>query len=223
MRQAYDNSDVTMKNIKLVIFDLDGTLIDAYPAINESFNYVMHKLHYPPQDNLIIRRAVGWGDDNLLRPFMKEKDLPKGVILYRKHHKEALIKKSRLFPGVKGLLAYLKRKGYYLAVASNRPTQFSWILIRHLKLDKYFDYVLCGDKLDNIKPHPEIIHKIMEKFSLGPKETVFVGDMFIDAQAGRRAKVKTIMVTTGSSTKQEIKKEKPYRIISKITDLLRIV
>ena len=209
--------------IKLIIFDLDGTLVDAYPAIISSFNYTMQKLKLPVQDALTIRRAVGWGDENLLMPFIKEKDVPGAVSIYRKHHKLALLKESSLFPKADKVLAYLKNQGYILAVASNRPSRFSWILIRHLKLKKYFDYVLCADKLKHIKPHPEIINKIMQRFALRPKQTLYVGDMTIDAQAGRRAKVKTVIVTTGSSTKSEIKKEGPYRIIAKISELLKIL
>ena|SRR3989338_10393647 len=209
-----------MQGLKLIIFDLDGTLVDAYPAIYRSFNYVMHNLRLPPQDNLAIRRAVGWGDENLLRPFIKLKDLKKAIALYRSHHKAALLKGARLFPKARIILSLLKKRGYKLAVASNRPTRFSWILIRHLRLDKYFDYVLCADKLKRIKPHPQILHKIMRRFSFAPWQTLYVGDMVIDLQAGKRAKVKTIAVTTGSSTKQELKKEKPYRIISNITKLL---
>lgn len=212
-----------MKNIKLVIFDLDGTLVDAYPAIIKSFNYVMQKLGYSGHPGRSIRRAVGWGDENLLRPFIQKKDLKRGVLLYRRHHRLALIKHSRLFPGVKSLLRYLRGKGYKLAVASNRPTEFSWILIRHLGLKKYFDYVLCADKLKQGKPHPEILHKIMRKFAQGPQNTLYIGDMAIDACAGRRARVKTIMVTTGSSRRDEIKKERPWRIIPRVTGLFRVL
>ena len=212
-----------MKGIKLVIFDLDGTLVDAYPAIIKSLNYTLQRLSYPRQSAWLIRRAVGRGDKKFLLSFIKEKDLPLALSIYRRHHKLALLKESRLFPGVDKLLAYLKNKGYRLAVASNRPSQFSWILIRHLKLKRYFNYVLCADKLKHIKPHPEIINKIMQRFKLRPKQALYVGDMAIDAQAGRRAKVKTIIVTTGSSTKDEIKEERPYRIIGRITELLRIL
>ncbi len=212
-----------IKRVKLVIFDLDGTLIDAYQAIISSFNYTMQRLGYPLQDALVIRRAVGWGDENLLRPFVRKKDLARALSVYRRHHKLALIKKSRLFPKVKEVLAYLKAKGHILAVASNRPSRFSRILIRHLRLNNYFDYVLCADKLKHIKPHPEIINKIMQKFSLTPPEAIYVGDMAIDARAGRRAKVKTIIVLTGSSTESEVKKEAPSRIIGKISQLLKIL
>ena len=212
-----------MLDTKLIIFDLDGTLVNAYPAIISSFNYTMQKLGYPKKDPLTIRRAVGWGDENLLKPFLKTEDLSKALLIYRTHHKIALVKDSYLFPKVKMVLARLQDKSYRLAVASNRPTRFSWILIRHLKLEKYFDYVLCADKLKHIKPHPEILNKIMQKFSLKPERTLYVGDMAIDAQAARRAQVKTVIVTTGSSTTDEIRKEKPYRIIGRLNDLLKIL
>ena len=212
-----------MKDIKLIIFDLDGTLVDAYPAIIKSFNYTMRRLNYPIQNASVIRRAVGLGDENLLRPFIKEKDLNKATSLYRRHHKKALLKGSRLFPQVNKVLGYLKNKGYKLAIASNRPTKFSWILIKHLRLESYFDYVLCADRLRYIKPHPEILNKIMQKLSARPWQVLYVGDMTIDAQAGRRAKVKTIIVTTGSSTNYQIKKERPYRIIRKIKELRGIL
>ncbi len=212
-----------MKDIKLIIFDLDGTLVDAYLAIIKSFNYAMQKMGYPKQAVLTIRRAVGWGDENLLMPFVREKDLKLALKIYRQHHKTSLVKYSCLFPRVKKVLIYLKNKGYKLAVASNRPTEFSWILIRHLGLRKYFDYVLCADKLRHIKPHPEILNKIMKKLSLKPYQTIYVGDMVIDVQAGRRAGIKTIIVPTGSSTKSEIKRQKPYRIIRGITDLLKLL
>lgn len=212
-----------MKVTKLIIFDLDGTLVDAYTAIIKSFNYAMQRLGYPLQSALTIRGAVGWGDENLLKPFLKPKDLEKAILLYRRHHKSSLLKHAHLFPKVDKVLTYLKDRGLRLAVASNRPTRFSWILIRHLRLEKYFDYVLCADRLKYIKPHPEILKKIMQRFSVKSKQTIYVGDMVIDAQAGRRAKVKTIIVTTGSSKRQDIEKERPYRIISRITGLLKIL
>jgi phosphoglycolate phosphatase len=212
-----------LSNLKLIIFDLDGTLVDAYPAIIKSFNYTMQRLNYPCQSAAVIRRAVGWGDENLLKPFIKRKDLRQALLIYRQHHKHSLIKLSRLFPKVKRILTYLKDKGYKIAVASNRPTKFSWILIRHLKLAKHFDYVLCADRLKHIKPHPEILKRIIKNFKVKPQEAIYIGDMAIDAQAGQRAKIKTIIVTTGSSTKGEIKKARPYRIMGRIAKLVKVL
>jgi len=212
-----------MKNIRIVIFDLDGTLIDAYQAITSSFDYTMQKFGAPKQTRLVIRRAVGRGDGNLLKPFINAKDLMKALIVYRRHHRLSLVKESRVLPGAVSLLTYLKKKGYKLAVASNRPSRFSWILIRHLKLKKYFDYVLCADKLRHRKPHPDILNRVMRRFSLRAQQALYVGDMHIDVETGRRAGVKTVIVTTGSSSEKEVKKERPYRIIKRLADLFEIL
>ncbi|MFA5117756.1 MAG: HAD family hydrolase [Candidatus Omnitrophota bacterium] len=212
-----------MDDKKLAIFDLDGTLIDAYPAIIRSFNHAMSAFGYPRQKALVIRRAVGWGDRHLLAPFVKQGDLSGVLEVYRRHHKRALRAYSKMLPGAKRVLRYLKRKGFMLAVASNRPTLFSRILIRAFDLKQYFDFVLCSDKLKRGKPHPEIMEKILKELHVEAKHAVYIGDMTIDAQAGRSAHIDTIIVTTGSSLKKEIKLEKPYRIISDMRELLKIL
>ena len=212
-----------MKKLKLIIFDLDGTLIDAYGAINRSFNFTMKHFGYPEQSGPVIRGAVGWGDKQLLKPFVAQSDLDKVLKVYRKHHKTSLVKYSRVFPGVVRLLSGLKAKGYKLAVASNRPTRFSLILLRHLGLKFYFDYILCADRLKAGKPNPQILHKIIDKFSLNLADALYVGDMVIDAQAGRRAGVKTVIVTTGSSSAAEIRREKPWKVIKRISLLSKLL
>lgn len=202
--------------IRLVIFDLDGTLIDAYPAIYRSFNYTMKQSGYAARSERVIRRAVGWGDANLLKPFVKPGDLKRCLAVYRRHHRKSLVRHSRLIPQALAVLKFFKRRGCLLAVASNRPTAFSHILIRHLGLKKYFDMVLCADKLAQGKPHPQILKEIMAGLSVAPAQTLYVGDMQIDGQAGRRARVRTILVEGGSSTRQELAREKPWRIIKNI-------
>ncbi len=212
-----------MDNIKLVIFDLDGTLVDAYSAIEKSVNYAMKKTGYPLKDFLAIRKAVGGGDKNLLGQFVNIKDLKKAIFLYRRDQKIALIKYSTLMPNAGSVLQYLKGKNYKLAVASNRPTRFAKILIQHLNIAQYFDYTLCADKLRFGKPHAEILLKIMQRLSVKRTQSLYVGDMPIDAQAGARAGVKTIIVTTGSSTISEIRKANPQRVIRNLSSLLKML
>ena len=87
---------IKIKNkIKLVAFDLDGTLVNAYPAIVKSFNFTMRKMGRPGQSDLTIRRAVGWGDTNLIRPFVSRDDLDEAMATYRNHHKTSLTKYTR--------------------------------------------------------------------------------------------------------------------------------
>ena len=209
--------------IKLVIFDLDGTLIDAYSAIARSFNYTMKQMKYPAQDTLTIRRKVGWGDRQLLSPFIREEDLAKALLIFRRHHKKAIKIGTRFLPGAGRLLRTLKKSGMKLAVATNRPSPSAKGIIRYLDLKKFFDYVLCGDKIEKPKPHPDMLHQILKKFKISHLEAVYVGDMTIDVEAGNRAKVKTVAVATGSSSRKEIKRFKPYRIVPKLDSVMSIL
>jgi len=208
-----------MENIKLIIFDLDGTLVDAYAAIESSFNHVMRKLGLKPKSASLIRRAVGWGDANLFKPYVGGYNLRRALSIYRSHHEHSLLKQSRLYPAVRQLLRKLKARGYKLAVASNRPTKFSLILLRHLRIMEFFDHVLCADKLKRGKPHPEILNKIIRKAGVKKPQVLYAGDMVIDAQSGRRAGVKTVIVTTGSNSLAEIKRGQPFKIIPRISRL----
>jgi len=212
-----------LKNIKLVIFDLDGTLVDAYPAIIDSFNFTMRRLNLPPRDALTIRRAVGLGDGNLLKPYLNGVSIRTALGIYRKHHRKALVQKTKFLPGAKRILESLKCRGLKLAIASNRPTKFSHIIIDHLKIRDYFDYVLCGDKLKRAKPYPDILRAILKRLSVKPAAAVYVGDMTVDVVTGRRARVKTIAVLTGSSAKKEIKALRPDGLIKNIFLLNKII
>lgn len=212
-----------LRGIKLVIFDLDGTLVDAYDAIAASFNYTMRRMNLSARSYLTIKRAVGWGDRGLLCPFVPAEKLEAALKIYQAHHKKSLLKKIHLLPGAEYILNYLQGKGYKLAIASNRPKAFSQIVIRRLKLGRFFDYILCGDQLKNPKPQPDIILRIMRRFSVKRKQTLYVGDMTIDVITGKNAKVNTIAVTTGSSSKKELAKLKPLILLPSLAKLVNIL
>jgi len=207
------------ERIKLVIFDLDGTLVDAYEAITQSVNFTLKKLDYEEAPAKRIRWAVGWGDRKLLGAFIKGQDLNSALVIYRGHHRIALKKYSKLLPGAKELLEYLKQRDIKIAIASNRPTEFTNIILRRLGLRKYFDYVLCADKLPKGKPHPEILLRIMKKLKIKPEQVVYVGDMTIDVETARNAGIRSIAMLGGSSNLTEIKKAKPFKILKSLAFL----
>lgn len=209
--------------ITLVIFDLDGTLIDAYAAVARSINYALKTCGFPPVDDETIKRSVGWGDRHLLERFVGRQHLEPTLAVYRAHHKDALKKGSKLLPGAKRLLDFLEKKGYRLAVASNRPTRFSRIVLKVLGIDRYFDYVLCADKVRRPKPAGDILKAILRRFGAGPAEALYVGDMIIDVQTGRRARVKTIAVTTGSCTAAELKRLNPLAVVRRVGDVKKFL
>lgn len=193
--------------------------MDAYRAVWSSINHSFKKAGYPLQSHSLIKRSVGWGDVHLIRRFVKAEDADKVVQIYRRHHAGALPKGVKLLPGAKPLLELLRSQGVMMAVASNRPTRFSLIALRTLKIRRYFDMVICADKVKRGKPHPDMFHKILRQLSVKPSEAAYVGDMTIDAIAGKRAKIKTIVVLTGSCSRKEFLPLKPHTIIRSLKKL----
>ena len=207
---------------KLIIFDIDGTIVDAYGAIEKSLNYTLGRLGYPKAKMSVIRRAVGHGDRNFIEYFVRKKDVEEGLKLYRAHHEKALLKYSKVIPGAKRLLLGLKKKGYKLAVASNRPPKFSAILLRHVGLLGYFDAVACAKDKSEIKPKPFLIPRILRELGIKKEEALYVGDMTVDVDAGRNAGVRVIAVLGGSSSHSELRRAGPCGIIRRLSRLLDV-
>lgn len=205
--------------IKLIIFDIDGTLVDAYEAIRESLNFTLRKMGYPEAGAVVVRRAVGHGDRNFMERFVAKEDVARSLELYRPHHEKALLEYSRVIPGARKLLRDLKKRGYKLAIASNRPPKFSKILLKHLGLLEYFDAVACAKDKTEIKPKPFLIPKILKKLRVGKDEALYVGDMTVDVHAGKNAGVRVIAVLGGSSSMTELKKTMPFKVIPGLADL----
>lgn len=210
-------------NIKLVIFDLDGTLVDAYKAVVSSLNYTLDQVGRASIDDDTIKRTVGWGDRHLVGSFVGEGEVDRALSIYRQHHARALKSGTTFLPGARELVEALKSKGYKLAIASNRPTRFTHIILKHLQIGQVFDCVLCGDKVAHPKPAADILRQILARFSLSPDQALYVGDMTIDVETGHKAEVKTVAVITGSSVKEEIARLKPLRIIDHIAQIKGIL
>jgi len=199
--------------IKLVVFDLDGTLADAYQAICDSINFMMRRMGKPRQRLHVVKRSVGHGVDGLIRCFVEEKFVDEALMIFREHHDKRLRDGIKLLPGAKKVLAALKKRGCRMAIASNRPARFCHIILKQLKIGHYFDWVICGDAVKHPKPYPDMLKLILKNAGVKASEVLYVGDMTVDIECGRRAKVFTIAVPTGSSTLTEIKACKPGLII----------
>jgi phosphoglycolate phosphatase len=211
--------------IKLVIFDLDGTLVNAYPAVAQSVNHTLKSLGLACRSHDEIKRSVGSGDRKLMAHFVGEKLADKAMAIYRPHHIKALGVKGavKLLPGAREILKFLKSRGSKLAIASNRPTKFTRIILKVLGVSKFFDVVLCADKTGRPKPYPDILWAIAKRLNIENEEVLYVGDMTIDVNCARRAGVRMVAVSTGSSSKKELKDLKPWRIISKISQLKEVI
>ena len=208
--------------IKLLIFDLDGTLVNAYPAIIQSVNYTLDQLGLPHRSDTAIKKAVGHGDRQLMAHFVGEELSLKALKFYRAHHLKALKTGVSFLPGAKEILPWAQSEGVRLAIASNRPTKFTKVILKSLHADVYFDMVLCADKASRPKPYPDMLKAICKKLKVKKAQCIYIGDMTIDIQCGVSAGIKTIAVATGSNTKNELKESSPYKIINYISQLKQL-
>lgn len=208
---------------RLMIFDIDGTIVDAYGAIYKSLKYALRKLGYERMPSFLrSKRAVGFGVDNFMAAFVKDDDLDAAVALYDRHHTKSILTDARVIPCAKEILSKLHKKGYKLAVCSNRPKKFSVILLDKLGLTKYFDMVECAKNKKELKPSPYLIKKIMRRLNVKKSETLYVGDMDVDILAGRNAGVRTIAILGGSSSRKDLEKAKPFKTMPNLCGLLKL-
>ncbi len=204
-------------HIKLVVFDLDGTLVDAFPAIADSINHMMERLGRPAQSLRKVKRSVGWGVNTLVRTFVPEEKAAEALAIFRGHHDKRLRQNVKLQAGVRTLLPFLKKQGCVLAIASNRPEVFCRIIIEAVGIGHYFDHLVCGDMVKRAKPHPDMVKLILREAAVRPDEALFVGDMSVDVDCGRAAGVITVAVATGSCTRKELKEARPDRLFDRIS------
>lgn len=211
------------KDFRAVIFDLDGTLVDAYAAVAESFNHALRQLGFPGVDFDTVKRNVGWGERVLVSRFVPEHKIDDLLEIYRAHHRSALPAGVKFLPGAQETLTELRHRGMFLAIASNRPSPFTRVILECLEVNELFDLVVCGDQVERPKPAGDMLVKILEAFSLGAEEAVYVGDMVVDVETGRAAGVKTVAVLTGSSHEQEIRDAAPLEIIRGMPEFIPLL
>lgn len=211
-----------MKTKSLFIFDLDGTLVDAYEAIEKSLNFVLKKLRCPTVTLEKVKRNVGRGDRLFIETFFPSIDVGEVLKIYRAHHEKSLLRYSRAKPGARKLLRLLKKRKRLIAVASNRPSYFTDIILKRLKLEDLVDYTLCADRIKSRKPDPKILNLILKRFKIKRQGAVFVGDMDIDVETAKRAGMDAVFIKGGSSTLASVRKYRNKKVISNIMDVARL-
>jgi len=205
--------------IKVIAFDLDGTLINAYPAVEESINFLMKTFGLPIVDGDVIKRTVGLGDRNLVEAFVGPSRIEQAMPIYREYHAKALLRGSSFLPGALETLEELKAQGYRMAIASNRPKRFSMIVMEHLGMTHFFERILCGDELERGKPYPDILFHLIREMKVSNEEFLYVGDMDVDVQTGKSAGVPMVAVFTGSCSREELLSNGARMILDSVSEL----
>jgi len=195
-------------NIKLVIFDFDGTLLDTRETIVAAKQETMRLLNLPVADEETCASTIGLSAKTGFQktfPNLTEEKLQECVLTYRRVFEEKKVQTPpKLFPGVYELLDALKEKGFTTTIATSRNTESLHEFLGKLDLKKYFSYALGGDDTTLLKPNPDPVLKTLDDLSFSAEETLVVGDMPMDIQMAKSAGVYALGVTYGNGTKEQL-------------------
>ena len=213
---------------KLVIFDLDGTLLDTIADLAESANYALKQLGYPTHPVDAIRTFVGNGINKLLeRALPAPEQTEENVMRMRSHfvpyydiHNADL---SQPYPGIVSLLEELQAKGIQIAVASNKYQEATVKLVKQYFPTIDFVEILGQREGINVKPDPTIVFDILEKAHVNKEDVLYVGDSGVDMQTAINAGINAVGVTWGFRPRAELESFQPMGLIDKAEELLGFI
>jgi len=215
--------------IKLLIFDLDGTLADTGQDITNALNYALKPFHVREYSLEETKAMVGSGISRLLEslippgpPFpIGESGDPKEIVTARflEYYDNHLIDNTMIYPFVKETLSQLK--GYTKAVLSNKREIYSTRVLEGLGIIGYFDCVLGSDSVREKKPSPVPVLDLLEKYDIAQEEAVIIGDSNYDVEAGRAAGIRVIGVTYGFRAREAL--EGADAIIDRFDELVTVL
>ena len=185
--------------IQLIVFDLDGTLVDSKVDLANSVNHALGAFGHPALPHPVIYSYVGDGATMLIRRTVGEENnniLPAVLESFLAHYRQHLLDTTVPYPGVTESLREWDRT-YQMAILTNKSFDMTRAILSGLSLDRYFVDVVGGDSLDCKKPHPDGLLHIMRTHGASPGETLMVGDSGNDVLAGKKAGVTTCGVTYG--------------------------
>jgi phosphoglycolate phosphatase len=208
---------------RAVIFDLDGTLVDAYAAIHESLGAVLDAFGRPPISRDETRRMVGHGLEVLVAKAVGEENVAEGVRLFRERYERVGLESTRLLPGAELVTRTLFENGIRLAIASNKPARFTRPLLESLGLASRFGFVAGPDDGFPPKPAPHMVFMALATLAVPARDAVFVGDMPIDVATARAAELPIIALPSGSATRKELESCSPDAIVENLEDLLPLL
>ena len=199
----------------LVIFDLDGTLVDSKQDLCNSVNATRKYVGLETLPDDVVASYVGNGAPVLIKRAMgegaAEAQLEEALAYFLGYYRQHMLDFTREYPGVRECLAALHAKRTRMAVLTNKPVQFSKDIQVGLQLDRYFFQVYGVNSFVEKKPHPVGIDKLIEEAGVARERTWMVGDSSVDVLTARNAQVKSVGVTYGL---------KPYTLNEAPPDLL---
>jgi phosphoglycolate phosphatase len=211
----------------LIIFDLDGTLLDSFRDIAEAVNGTLQAMSLPALSLAQIKQHIGQGARYLLEQCLIETGATSehAMAEARKHfyplYRDNLAVYTTLYPGVRETLNSLANQDITLTVCTNKPIELAEPLLQQLQLRSFFVDVLGGNSLPKRKPDPAPLLHLIQQTQATPRDTLMVGDSQYDIIAGKRAGTRTCGVTYGHHDRAEMEELQPDLTLDTLPPLIQ--
>jgi phosphoglycolate phosphatase len=185
-------------DFRLLIFDLDGTLVDSRRDLIDAVNATRASLGLPPLDDQTISSYIGNGAPRLIEralPGFSDDHRAQALQFFLAYYREHKLDHTGLYPGVREALELFGDRT--LAVLTNKPVRISREMLEQLGVGRRFRYVYGGNSFENKKPHPEGVLAILKESGTPPSQALMVGDSDVDVITGRNAGIHTCGVSYG--------------------------
>jgi len=220
-----------MKRPKMILIDLDGTLVDSVPDLAFCVDAMMERLGRPPYGEAVVRNWVGNGVERLVRRALigqldgepDEADFEHALPIFIEFYRDNTSGRSFLYPGIREGLDYLQGAGYPLGCVTNKAAQFTEPLLRDLGVRDYFDIVISGDTLPRKKPDPLPLLHAAEHFGVDPRDALMVGDSVSDVKAARAAGFGIVCMTYGYNHGIDIRTANPDAVMDSLIEIRELL
>ncbi|PKF63692.1 phosphoglycolate phosphatase [Psychromonas sp. psych-6C06] len=218
-------------NKQVILFDLDGTLIDSAPDLALAINHMLTSLGRETFSDDLIRSWVGNGAQVIVKRGLSGKAdyddadidvalFDKSLEIFLNFYANNLCVDTVTYPNVRSTLKILKAQGYRLVIVTNKPFDFIEPILDGLQLDGLFELCLGGDSLPVRKPDPLPLLHVCSKLGVTPEECVMVGDSKNDILAANAANMQSIGLTYGYNYGEDIGEHNPDAVFSDFADII---
>jgi phosphoglycolate phosphatase len=224
---------MSFKKVKLITFDLDGTLLDSVPDLAVAVDQTVQALGHDSIDEVEVRDWVGNGADVLIsralcRHIHVDENLaPESVKeareLFDRFYEESGHKLSHLYPTVVETLHALKDRGYKMALVTNKPSKFVPEILQQHEIADFFSYVFGGEDFAKRKPDPIALNWLLNENGLSPDEMLMVGDSKNDILAAKNAGCFSFGLTYGYNHGEPISASNPDYVADQLSEILEIL
>ena len=214
-----------MSKIDTVLFDFDGTVMNTNDVIINSWQHTFRTLENREEDEAKIIATFGEPLQVTMEKLFPNVPVEESIKVYRSYHYDNFGELISLFPGMKELIAELKKRGYKLGMVTSRLRRTTEQGMEKYGIMEYFDTVVTADDTDKHKPDPEPINIALEKLGSVPEKSIMLGDTMFDILCAKNAGVKSVLVSWAMAVSEEEKTgpNRPDYIIDQADDLLKLL